>query len=80
MWVLSNISYDGDGDGDDNGDDLYIMVKCLFVCMSVTKKLPNYFGRWENYLRSWENYFGRLETYFGRAGGKTILAGQVRKL
>ena len=23
--------------GDDDGDDIYIMVKCLFVCMFVTK-------------------------------------------
>ena len=27
---------DGDGDGDGDGD-IYIMVKCLSVCLSVTK-------------------------------------------
>ena len=27
---------DNDDDGDDN-DDIYIMVKCLSVCLSVTK-------------------------------------------
>ena len=26
-----------DDDGDDNGDDIYIMMKCLCVCVIVTK-------------------------------------------
>ena len=30
-------SYDGDNDEDDEDDDKYIMVKCLSVCLSVTK-------------------------------------------
>ena len=40
QWSVryNNMSCDDGSDGGDGGDgDIYIMVKCLFVCMFVTK-------------------------------------------
>ena len=68
--------------GDEDGDgDLYIMVKCMSVCLSVC------LGRKSDQFFFWTNIAGKLfwqvgklflqfrwENYFGRAGGKIILA------
>ena len=37
LTMLNLIAQVGPRCDDDNDDDIYIMVKCLFVCMFVTK-------------------------------------------
>ena len=34
-----NDNDDNENDDNDDNDDIYIMVKCLYVCLYVTKKL-----------------------------------------
>ena len=62
---------DGDEDGGDGDGDLYIMVKCMSVCL----------GRKSDHILFVQNYVKKLIIWAGGKiileGGKIILAGLV---
>ena len=53
-----------------DGDDLYIMVRCVCVCHEKVTNFFRNFLRWENHFLRWENHFWDGKTIFW--DGKTI--------